>query len=153
MPGAVAGVASERDVILLEGDAPPARLLQLLDDRQVGGKQLQIFGDRTSIVISRENLHDESRLRDALQTQLAGHARLVDGLAAVSVVGAGINSSYANVRTGAQALGEAGIQPAGTYTSSFRITWMVPRNRTDDAVKQLHRRFIEAPAPPVPLDG
>src|SRR4029079_16657971 len=81
-PGSVAGVASERDVVLLEAEAPPARLLTLLDERQVGGKQLQIFGERTSIVISRENLHDESRLRDALQTQLAGRARIIDGLAA-----------------------------------------------------------------------
>jgi aspartate kinase len=153
MPGTVAGVASERDVILLEGNVPPARLLQLLDDRQVGGKQLQIFGDRTSIVISRENLHDESRLRDALQTELAGHARLIDGLAAVSVVGAGINSTYVNVRSGTEALGEAGIQPAGTYTSSFRITWLVPRDRTNDAVRQLHRRFIATASAPVPLDG
>jgi aspartate kinase len=145
-------VASERDVILLEGDAPPVRLLQLLDDRQVGGKQLQIFGERTSIVISRENLHDESRLRDALQTQLAGRARLIDGLAAVSVVGAGINATYANVRTGTEVLAKAGIQSTGTYTSSFRITWMVPRDRTNDAVAQLHYRFIEAPSMPVPLD-
>src|SRR6187549_1136035 len=44
MPGSVAGVASERDVILLEGDAHPGRLLRLLDERHVRGKQLQIFG-------------------------------------------------------------------------------------------------------------
>src|SRR5262252_5595132 len=36
MPGTVAGVASERDVILLEGEAAPLRLLALLDERQVG---------------------------------------------------------------------------------------------------------------------
>jgi len=153
MPGSVAGVASERDVILLEGDAHPGRLLRLLDERHVRGKQLQIFGERISIVISRENLHDESRLRDALQTQLGGHARLIDGLAAVSVIGAGINSSYDNVRAGTETLSENGIHAAGTYTSSFRITWMVPRDRTNEAVTLLHHRFIEAPPAPVPLEA
>jgi aspartate kinase len=153
MPGTVAGVASERDVVLLEGDVDPPRLLALLDERRVGGKQLQIVGNRTSIVISRENLHDESRLRQTLDRDFGGQARLVDGLAAVSVIGAGINSSYVNVRGGTDALSQHGIHPSGTYTSSFRITWMVPRDQMNDAVRQLHQRFIEGPPSPVPLDG
>jgi aspartate kinase len=150
MPGTVVGVASERDLIVLDSEAPPADLLALLDDRAVPGKQLHIFSGRTTVAISRENLHDEARLREALDTRLKGRALLVDGLAAVSVVGAGINATYANVRTGSQALAEAGIQPAGTATSSFRITWMIPRDRTEDAVRLLHRSFIESQAPLLP---
>jgi aspartate kinase len=144
MPGTVVGVASERDVIVLEATAPSDDVLALLDERAVAGKQLHVFGDRTDVVISRENLHDEERFRDALQLRLGGRARIVDGLGAVSVVGAGINASYANVRAGVDALAAAGISPAATATSSFRITWMVPRNRTSDAVAALHGRFIEA---------
>jgi aspartate kinase len=83
------------------------------DEHGVASKQLHMFCDRTQVVISRENLHDEARLRDALARRLDGGAQLVDGLAAVSVIGAGINASYANVRTGSQALAESGIQPAG----------------------------------------
>jgi aspartate kinase len=150
MPGTVVGVASERDVIVLEGDAPPAELLALLDERGVSGKQLHIHGGRTDVVISRENLHDEAHLREALQRRFPGHARLVDGLAAVSVVGAGINATYANVRAGAEALSGIGVTPAGTATSSFRITWMIPRDRTDDAVRTLHKRFIETEAALLP---
>jgi len=150
MPGTVVGVASERDLIVLDSDASPADLLSLLDDRAVAGKQLHIFSGRTNVVISRENLHDEVRFREVLESGLHGRARLVDGLAAVSVVGAGINATYANVRTGSQALGEAGIQPSGIATSSFRITWMIPRDRTEDAVRLLHGRFIESQAPLLP---
>jgi aspartate kinase len=150
MPGTVVGVASERDVIVLDGTAGPAELLALLDERGVAGKQLHVFGERTTVAISRENLHDEARLRDALQTRLGGRARLVDGLAAVSVVGAGINATYANVRAGAEALSAIGIPAAGTATSSFRITWMIPRDRADDAVRALHARFIHAEKPLVP---
>ena len=143
MPGTVVGVASERDVIVLEGEARSTELLALLDERAVAGKQLHTFADRTTLVISRENLHDEERLRDALQTRLGGRARLIDGLAAVSAIGAGINASYANLRAGTEALGAIGITAAGAATSSFRITWMVPRDRTADAVRALHARFIE----------
>jgi aspartate kinase len=150
MPGTVVGVASEKDVIVLDSDAPAAETLALLDERGVAGKQLHVFGDRTTVVISRENLHDEPNFRNALQERLTGRARLIDGLAAVSVVGAGINASYANVRAGTEALAGAGIQPDGTATSSFRITWMIPRDRTNDAVRALHGWFIEAEKPLLP---
>lgn len=143
MPGTVVGVASERDLIMLESDAAAGDVLALLEERHVSGKQLHVFADRTTVAISRENLHDEDRLRDLLQTRLSGQARLVDGLAAVSVVGAGINATYANVLAGTATLATIGIRPAGTATSSFRITWMIPREKTDDAVRALHERFID----------
>jgi aspartate kinase len=150
LPGSVVGVASERDVIVLEADAPSTDVLALLEERHVSGKQLHIFGERTTVAISRENLHDEERLRDVLQTRLEGRARLVDGLGAVSVVGAGINATYANVLAGDAALAANGIRPVGTATSSFRITWMIPREKTDDAVRALHERFIDSQEMPVP---
>ena len=61
----------------------------------------------------------------------------------MSVVGVGINSSYANAVDGTAVLLKEGIIPAGIHTSSFRITWMVPRDRMEHAVRQLHRQFIE----------
>ena len=143
LPGTVVGVASERDIIMLDADAAAKEVLTLLEERHVAGKQLHIFADRTTVAISRENLHDEERLRDVLQTRLHGRAHLVDGLGAVSVIGAGINATYANVLSGEAALTVAGIAPTGTATSSFRITWMVPREKTDDAVRALHARFID----------
>src|SRR5688572_6796169 len=104
MPGTVVGVASEKDVIVLESQGAPAETLGLLDERSVAGKQLHVFGDRLDVVISRENLHDEANVREALRTRLGNRARLIDGLSAVSVVGAGINASYANVRAGTETL-------------------------------------------------
>ena len=150
LPGAVVGVASERDVILLESEAPTPDLLKLLDERAVAGKQLHVASGRTSLVISRENLHDEPRFRAALDSRFGTGARLVDGIGAVSVIGAGINATYANVREGSDALAAAGVQATALATSSFRITWMIPRERTDDAVRTLHGRFIEADQPLLP---
>jgi aspartate kinase len=150
MPGTVVGVASERDVLMLHADAPPADVVNLLDEYGVAGKQLHVFESMTTIAISRENLHNEPRLRDALRTGLGGRARLIDGLAAVSVIGAGINATYANLRAGADTLARIGVPTAGTATSSFRITWMIPTERTADAVAALHERFIESAPPLLP---
>jgi aspartate kinase len=150
LPGTVVGVASEKDVLMLDYQGPAQELLSLLDERSVAGKQLHIAGDRTHLAISRENLHDEAHVREALRTRLGDRAALVDGLAAVSVIGAGITSSYANVRAGSEVLAGVGATPQGVATSSFRITWMVPNARTERAVGALHARFIESERPLLP---
>src|SRR5436190_20319640 len=54
LPGAVVGVASEKDVLVLEVDAPPAdahRFFELLDTGGASGKQLHQLGDRLTLVI------------------------------------------------------------------------------------------------------
>jgi aspartate kinase len=152
MPGAVVGIASERDLLLLESSAAADDLLAALDEQQVAGKQLQVDvpGGRTTLVISRENLHDEGRVRAALAARFGGRARLVDGFGAVSAIGAGINAAYANLRAGSAALRAGGVEPRAISTSSFRITWMVPRDGLDAGVRALHGRLVESAAPPVP---
>ena len=154
-PGTVAGVASERDVFVLQAAGDSSALIDFLDARGVSGKQLHAAafgeaGDSTTVIVSRENLHDEDRLRRDLPRTVAAPVAVVDGLGAVSVVGAGINATYANVRRGASCLRAAGITSQGLATSSFRITWLVPGPALDDAVRALHREFLERPAPVVP---
>lgn len=151
MPGTVVGVASEQELIMLDSTVPATRLLDVLDRQRVAGKQLHVFSDRTTLAISRENLHDEGRLREVLRAELGDGTRLVDGLGAVSVVGAGINATYQNTRDGTAALSDAGIDAAGLATSSFRITWLVPRDKTNEAVRVLHRHFLETPGTVAPL--
>ena len=63
------------------------------------------------MVISRENLHDEARVRSRLAEKLGASVRLIDGIGAVSAIGAGINTSYHNLRAGSAAL--ASLQSAG----------------------------------------
>jgi len=151
MPGTVVGVASERNVLLLTARAPVADVASLLDAKGVAGKQLHHVRigelDETTLVVSRENLPDETAVRSALAGAFGDAVRIADDLGAVSVVGAGINLSFANLRRGAEILKNAGAPPSGTATSSFRITWMVPRDRVDDGVRALHAAFIQPLSP------
>ena len=154
-PGSVAGVASERDVFVLQAAGDVTRLIELLDSRSVAGKQLHASGfgapgDGVTLVISRENLHDEDRLRRDIDTAFGDRARLVDDVGAISVVGAGINARYTNLLRGTAALREAGITAAGLSTSSFRITWLVPRGSIDVAARALHAALVPHDGPVVP---
>ena len=194
MPGTVAGVASERDLLVLQATGDWTRVVSVLDECGVSGKQLHVatFGpsagsgpapstspgpapsagsgqapstgsgqapstgsgpgraqsraghaDGTTLVISRENLHNEDRLRRALTAGFGDDARLIDGLGAVSIVGTGINATYQNVRRGVTCLQDNGIQSFGLATSSFRATWLIERDQLDRAVRLLHALFIE----------
>jgi aspartate kinase len=148
MPGTVAGVASERDILVLQASGDAARLVRVLDDCGVSGKQLHVaaFGgvsDGATLVISRENLHNEERLCRDLRATFQDQARLIDGLGAVSIVGTGINATYDNVLRGARRLRDVSMPTFGLATSSFRATWLVDRARLDDAVRQMHAEFLE----------
>jgi aspartate kinase len=148
LPGTVAGVASERDILMLQATHDAMRLVEVLDECGVSGKQLHVAalgapGDGATLVISRENLHHEDRLRRRLEATFGSEARLVDGLGALSIVGTGINATYANVRRGSQCLESHGITSHGLSTSSFRTTWLVERAGLDEAVRRLHAAFIE----------
>jgi aspartate kinase len=146
-PGTVVGVTSERDLLVLESAAPLDEVFALLDGHRVTGKQMHQSGDgRLTLVISRENLHEEARVRADLSARFGDRVRIADDLGGVSVVGAGINASFDNVRRGSDALAAASAVPRGIATSSFRITWMVGRPRVDDAARALHGTFLEHPA-------
>jgi aspartokinase len=41
----------------------------------------------------------------------------------------------------------AGVRTAGIATSSFRITWLVDRDRVSEAVRTLHTTFIATDSP------
>jgi aspartate kinase len=152
MPGTVVGIASEKDVLVLEASADTNELLAVLDEHQVAGKQLHVStdGSRATLLISRENLHDLPRTRGVLSSRFGTRVEFIDGLGAVSAIGTGINATYTNVRAGLAALGDARIEPRGVSTSSFRISWMVPSDNIAAAVRALHTRFIEASPQPVP---
>jgi aspartate kinase len=150
MPGSVVGVASERDIVLIESSAPAPDVLAFLDSHQLAGKQLHASAGTLSMVVSRENLHEEARLRSGLASKFGARLSLVDDLGALSVVGAGINASFDNVRRGTAALDAAGISARDVATSSFRITWMVDRAKLDEAVRLMHATFLEQPGPPLP---
>jgi aspartate kinase len=147
MPGAVVGVASEKELLVLdfadaEAESGLQSLLRLLDTHHVAGKQLYWTDGRLSLVISRENLHEEARVRQTLTNRFGSALRIADNLGAVSAIGAGINASFENLCKGSDALSASLVEAHGIATSSFRITWLVDRSRLDDAVRVLHTTLL-----------
>lgn len=150
MPGRVVGVASEKDLLFVESTAALSDLAVVLDELGVSGKQLRHLAGTTSMVVSRENLHEEAKVRGRLRERFGDKVRITDGLAAVSVIGAGINATFAQLRRGSAVLQDGGLAVHDIATSSFRITWMIDRAELDTAVRMLHRTFVDDRGEPTP---
>jgi aspartokinase len=70
--------------------------------------------------------------------------KLIDNLAAISLIGAGINQTFQNLRQFVSILDELAIQPTGIHTSSFRITALIPAEKIKQAVQRMHHEFIDS---------
>jgi aspartate kinase len=141
------GVASETDLVLLclaGGDLTEVvALLERLDAGLAGGKQLRFEGPLgSSLVLSLENVHDFEALRADLRARLPG-VSVLDGVGAVSAIGAGINASFHNVREAVRLLDGLGTPILGIATSSFRISLLLAEAAIPDAVRRLHYGMVE----------
>jgi aspartate kinase len=143
--GTVAGVAAERGVLLIRMrvDDTDADVLTHLDEQRVSAKRLQFDDGRLTMAVSKENFHEEARAREALRDRFGQTLRIIDGLGSVSIVGAGVNATLANLRRGSMVLAETGINPANVSATSLAITWMVDESRLDGAARALHKEFLE----------
>jgi aspartate kinase len=146
-PGRVVGVTSETGLVLLRlatddlGDL--VALLERLDARPAGGKQLRFDGPLgSSLVLSLEDLHDFDALRADLRAHLPG-VTVLEGVGAVSAIGAGINASFHNVRESVHLLGGLGAPILGLATSSFRISLLLEEGAIPNAVRRLHQGLVE----------
>jgi aspartate kinase len=157
-PGRVVGVASETGLVVVTTTPGPAdtfsRLLDVFERRQCGGKQLLFqdwpgLGGAASLVLSLENLHEFGPLQRELKTELGDRVQFREGVGAVSCIGAGINTTFANLRRALAVLLADGVAVLGTSTSSFRISFLVEEKAVKDAVRKLHDELVTegVPAP------
>ena len=145
-------MASERDVLVLEGSADPHALLAALDEHHVAGKQLHVSttAAHTTLVISRENVHNQEKVRSAMNRQFGDLIAFTDGLGAVSAIAR--ESTRATRTSGRLGARSGGVEPRGMSTSSFRITLTVP-TMTGELGPRAAPCFIAATAQLVPGQG
>ena len=158
-PGRVVGIASESGLVVLTTRAGRAdglsRLVDVLDNRQVGGKQLHFqdwpgMGGSASVVLSLENVHAFAELRQDLTLSLDKDLVLREGVGAVSAIGAGINATFTNLRGFLGTLAGMGAPLLGLSTSSFRITALLEERHVQEAVRRLHAELVARAEPTAP---
>jgi aspartate kinase len=126
----VSGVSLDADILLVRGGN--RAVLEVLQAQ--GAWPREAWDDRC--IVSLENVHALPALLAALQ----GLADVEEGLAQVSVVGAGVGASKEPLDRGLAALGALS---RGVLVSPLRLAFLVPRESAHDALRKLHAEFVE----------
>jgi aspartate kinase len=139
----ISGVSVESDLLLVRapgGFANTRALGDLLTRHGAWPRELRDDGREAQALISLENVHGLRDLIEALAA-LSG-AVVMEGLAAVSLVGSGVGASGEPLERALAAL--ASISPAGFFAGPLRLTFFVPQAQAKDAVRALHVAFVDA---------
>jgi aspartate kinase len=154
----VTGIANKSDVALIEvkgADTPPgaaAAALALLESAGLPLELLTLEANRVERVRLSWIAPDEDASRitekwDALDKPAGRWALNVHrGLALVSLVGHGLADDSAFALDAARRLGRAEVQVRGMRVGALSISFVVPREAADTAVRTLHAAFLE-PSP------
>ena len=95
-----------------------------------------------SFTVSRSSLDRTVELSQQIGERIgAERIDTADDLAKVSIVGTGMQSAPGYAARMFGTLASAGINIAIISTSDIRITCVVPRDRAEDAVRELHSAF------------
>jgi aspartate kinase len=130
------------------------RAVRMLEERQVQIKEVNVCHvaadagrSRAGFVVSTGNVYGWETLESELAGLFGDVIAFDHDLAALSLIGEGLNRNNLALTATMNLLRESGIPVAGVTTTSFRISLLVPRERIEDGVGICHRRWIEGHAP------
>jgi aspartate kinase len=126
----------ERTVSYLEGEQVPIKEVNVV----------QITGDdepsKASFVVSANQIYGWDQIKDGLKQQVGPDIDFDTDLAAVSLIGEGLNRDNHTVLTTCDLLKQHDIAVSGITTTSFRISLLVPRQHINESVRLCHDRWI-----------
>jgi len=156
-PGAIIGIQAvvreeHVDRVRLHG-ADIAGLFEhataLLEAEQVSIKEVNVTGiasdaqrSNASFVVSSQHVHGWQQIKKALKEKLGNRVSFDTDLAALSLIGEGLNRNNQTLLETIRLLTNKGIPVCGITTTSFRISLLVPRSHIDKSIELCHRRWV-----------
>jgi aspartate kinase len=142
-PERIAGVATQKELALLTFPAASLpEVLGRLEARGAAAAEISAAGERASLVLSLENVHDWPVLKAELARAVPALAAADDGLGAVSVVGTGLSAGHRVLRELTATLEGLGAPPRAIFTSALRVTACCDARALKDAAKALHAKLV-----------
>ncbi len=146
----IVGIASEEKVTLISFSLKSLNNLHeaisFANEKSLKVKQISFRKEHSGfsgsfIVPEKENYHLESVLSE-MEKRFGMMLEIVSDYAAVSLVGAGINERYDYLLSALSLLEKNNVSLGSIHTTSFRISFLVKREKMSDAVKCLYQAFI-----------
>lgn len=101
------------------------------------------FPSRASFVVSSGNIYSWDEVKKNLEDEFQDNIRFDSEYSAISLIGDGLNVDNTILIGIMNLLKKEGIQIGGFSTTSFRISFLVPKVRLKEAVSLCHKRWIE----------
>jgi len=156
-PGVVTGVqavVSEKNIerIRLHGENAVKYFKQAadyLEGEQVPIKEVSVTGvaaaakdSKASFVVSTGNIFGWEQIKAGLMDKIGAAIDVDSDLAALSLIGEGLNRNNLTLLETMNLLSENGTAVSGITTTSFRISLLVPRGQIGKSVRLCHARWI-----------
>ncbi len=157
-PGTLTGVqavVSEKQVerIRLHGEDAQGQFKQaaeFLESEQVPIKEVNVTGlttdrkhSKASFVVSTGNIYGWDQIKVALKNKIGSRIDFDADLAAVSLIGEGLNRNNLPLLDSLDLLAASAIPVFGITTTSFRISLLVPRQHVEKSVQLCHAHWVE----------
>ena len=156
-PGAIVGVqavVSENQVerVRLHGVGVHdcfTQAVDFLENEQISIKEVNVLeldadGEQSSasFVVSTKNIYGWEQIKSALQRKLENYIQFDTDLAALSMIGEGLNRNNLTLLETIRLLANNQIPVLGITTTSFRISLLIPRDRIKKCVELCHTRWV-----------
>lgn len=156
-PGTIIGVqtvVSEKQVERIRLRGADARALfkqavEYLESEQVPIKEVNVTEitavadqSKASFVVSTQNIFGWEQIKAALINKIGAGIDFDTDLAALSLIGDGLNRNNLTLLEVFDLLASNGIPVLGITTTSFRISLLVPRNQIEKSVQLCHSRWV-----------
>jgi aspartate kinase len=156
-PGTIVGVqavVSEKQVerIRLQGAEARALFKQAVDYlekeqvpiKEVNVTEIAAAGEQSkaSFVVSIQNIFGWEQIKASLTDKIGAGFEVDTDLAALSLIGEGLNRNNQTLLEAINLLAENKIPVLGVTTTSFRISLLLPRNRIEESVELCHARWV-----------
>ncbi len=123
--------------------------LAYLESEQVSVKEVSVTDAaendnlfKASFVVPAGQIYGWKEIKTGLKKNLGGHLVFDTELAAISLIGEGLNRNNQTLLKTLQLLTENNISTHGITTTSFRISLLVPRENVDQSVQLCHDRWV-----------
>jgi aspartokinase len=97
---------------------------------------------KASFVVSTPNIYGWRQIKAALEDKIGSRIEFDTDLAAVSMIGEGLNRNNLLLLEALELLARNAIPVVGITTTSFRISLLVPRGQVDKSVQLCHTRWV-----------
>jgi aspartate kinase len=123
-------------VSYLETEQVPVKEVSVTHVAQNGGLS------QASFVVSAGQIYDWKDIKTGLKKKYGPDLAFDTDLAAVSLIGEGLNRNNQTLLNTLELLAENSIITHGVTTTSFRISLLVPRERVEQSVQLCHERWV-----------